>query len=200
MSGKNRLPLTDVLTDLSLGFIDPFKDEFGAQTCTTVSVLVAEVLSRFGYRTIACPVNALIMTSAGEACFSLGAYSEALRPLPGGTEITGFETAAHVVNVVKEPRLLIDMTLDQVNDLGSPARGLTLPPIFACPLPGDFPIPPTSRRLSIDDDGHWMIQYDWLAEDRGVLHRARLDAPRYDRIAADLRDVVTEAREGSSRP
>lgn len=121
--------------------------------------------------------------------FHLGGYDEQrLNPKPG-MAMEGYRTAGHVVTVVKgSPNLLLDGSLDQMNKWaknGCPqCRPMYVNRLARYPLPGH------RERYPLDDDKDWILQYDWIAEDPGVLKKVRREASWYDGQAELIRSLL----------
>lgn len=188
------------------GPIVAVKKEAGPKCCAYASTYLAEILTRFGYRSVALPVSVAIIRrvvldrdekaiarlqkTGGFSVFHLGAYDiDRLCPKPGKA-IAGYATAGHVVTVVKgAPNLLLDSSLDQANkwaDEGCPpCRPMYLKRLARYPLPGH------QERYPLDGADNWVLQYDWLAEDPGVLKKLRRESAWYDAEADNLRSRLS---------
>lgn len=177
------------------------KDGIGSDSCVHVSLMISEILNRVGYRTVVQPVNVAVLpanyfdinqTSAvGSSIFTLGSYNEYLVPVAGGTNIEGWHTAAHAIVMLKQPRLLLDASLDQINTwTGAVQVGLRVPAVVVGRL-DKHPLPGEAKRVALADG--WVAQYDWLAEDRAVLKRALRPSEWYDQRAEQLRRLVAGA-------
>lgn len=179
------------------------KAEAGPGCCVYASIFAAEVLSQLGVSASIVPVCALVYPEQFEGAidrpslentardqlqrhfpvFGLGWFNDYVQPIPGGSKLPGFTTAAHVV-VSTDPCTLIDFTLDQLNSHPeAPRVGLHLPSRLIRRLRSGLPTPRQSIE-AVAGPG-WIVRYIPVPEDLGALPLGLRPQPRHVRPIVD---------------
>lgn len=178
------------------------KQEMGPHCCLPVSAALSSLLARFGYESRVLAVTALFCDVRHKAAlfqstvdeggrpdvlqrrfhvYALGAYGDDVEPRAGGTRLPGLTVAAHAVVLIDQPRLLVDVTADQLN-----AMGAGLPDHLLLWPPRSFPA--TERRLVTDAPPRHLAIYDWCEDDQAALPSdAALTERHVDGMEAHLR-------------
>src|SRR4051794_9409782 len=128
MSGMPIAQIARLLDELAMPGL---KAEVGPGCCVLASAFAVTALRELGVHADVVPVSVLIFPtlhaeevdaprSADPASeeiqrtfpvFGLGAFNDLAEPVPGGTKLVGFHTAAHAVAVTAGPAVLMDFTV-----------------------------------------------------------------------------------------